>query len=77
MEEKEQVSKRPVLRVKNRGGAPKGNSNALKHGLTTAVCRARRADVRARVRHAKAVIAWALAEARAELDASSTHSEDN
>jgi hypothetical protein len=27
--------KRPVLRLKNRGGAPKGNRNPLKHGAYT------------------------------------------
>jgi hypothetical protein len=34
----QRVSKnaRPVLRIKNRGGAPRGNRNALKHGQYTA-----------------------------------------
>ncbi len=27
---------RPVLRIKNKGGAPRGNRNALKHGQYTA-----------------------------------------
>jgi hypothetical protein len=52
---------RPTLRVKNRGGAPKANRNALKAGLYTGEMRARDAAVRLRVRQARAAIAFAFA----------------
>jgi len=58
---------RSELRTKNRGGAPKGNRNALKTGLHTNESRARRAAVRARVRHARLTIALALAAAAREI----------
>ena len=53
---------RPVLRTKSRGGAPTGNSNALKWGVHTAESRARRARVRTFVAHARQTIAQALSE---------------
>lgn len=49
-----------MLRTKNRGGAPKGNRNALKTGLYSGETRARRAKVRLIVCHARQVIALAL-----------------
>ena len=58
---------RTELRTKNRGGAPKGNGNALKTGLHTGESRARRAAVRARVRHARLTIAQALAATAREI----------
>jgi hypothetical protein len=58
---------RPVLRTKNRGGAPKGNRNASKTGLHTNESRARRAAVRLRVQRARQAIACALAAAAREI----------
>jgi uncharacterized protein YjcR len=58
---------RPVLRVKNRGGAPKGNRNALKTGLHTGERREHDAAVRLRVRHARQAIADAFAAAAREI----------
>ena len=58
---------RPVLRRKNRGGAPKGNRNALKTGLHTSECRARRAKVRLIVRRAREAIAYAFAATAREI----------
>jgi hypothetical protein len=58
---------RPVLRSKKQGGAPNCNRNALKTGLHTGESRARRAAVRARVRHARLTIALALAAAACEI----------
>ena len=58
---------RPKIRTKNRGGAPKGNRNALKIGLHTADLRARKAKVRRLVRHARAAIAEAHAAAAREI----------
>ncbi|MDE2134377.1 MAG: hypothetical protein KGM97_03635 [Alphaproteobacteria bacterium] len=54
------LPKRPMLRTKNRGGAPKGNRNAYKTGLHTGEMTARHAKVRHLVRHARQVIALAL-----------------
>jgi hypothetical protein len=61
------LSKKPILRVKNRGGAPKGNRNAFKTGLHTNESRARHAAVRVRVRHARLAIALALAATAREI----------
>jgi hypothetical protein len=61
------LPKKPILRIENRGGAPKGNRNALKTGLHTNESRARRAAVRARVRHARLAIALALAATAREI----------
>ena len=58
---------RPVRRRKNRGGAPKGNRNALKTGLHTGETRARRAKVRLIVRHARQAIAYAFAATAREI----------
>jgi len=43
--------------VKPRGGAPKGNLNALKHGYTTAARLARQAEVRALLRSTRELMA--------------------
>ena len=51
------LSKRPILRVKNRGGAPKGNRNALKAGMHTKDRRAWRAKLRDVLLNAKLVLA--------------------
>jgi hypothetical protein len=64
MNDLEKKPKPPLLRLKNRGGAPKGNSNALKAGVYAGETLARRAKVRAMVRHARELIALALAGAR-------------
>jgi hypothetical protein len=66
---KELLKIRPVLGIKNRGGAPKGNRNALKTGLHTGECRARRAKVRHIVRHAREAIADAYAAATRDIRA--------
>ena len=51
---------RPALRVKNKGGAPKGNRNALKHGEfakdALASRRAMRADARRLILRMRALI---------------------
>jgi hypothetical protein len=53
----------PNFRVKNKGGAPKGNRNALKDGLYTGrMLRARRAmhcEVRAMILRVRATVAQA------------------
>jgi len=43
----------------NKGGAPRGNSNALKTGSHTREMRAFQAEVRAHIRRSRALIAWA------------------
>ena len=48
---------RPVLRIKNRGGAPKGNCNALKTGRHVVQVRALRAKARFFIRQARQAIA--------------------
>jgi hypothetical protein len=48
---------RPVLQIKNKGGAPKGNRNALKHGRYTAEIRDLKRRVRFTIRRAKAMCA--------------------
>ena len=55
------------IRTKNRGGAPKGNRNALKAGLHTGEQRARNVKIRRLVRHARAAIAEAHAAAAREI----------
>lgn len=50
---------RPVLRLKNRGGAPKGNRNAWKTGRHCGELK----QLRARVRELRARIAATLAQA--------------
>lgn len=50
-----QRSARPVLKMKNKGGAPKGNRNAFKHGRYTAERRARRKHERIMRRYARAM----------------------
>ena len=53
------LAKRPVLRVKNRGGAPKGNRNAFKTGAHTREIRelfARVADLKRRMKAAIAAV---------------------
>jgi hypothetical protein len=47
---------RPLLRAKNKGGAPKGNRNAFKTGVHTAEARALRARIRAWHRRAAALL---------------------
>jgi hypothetical protein len=51
------LPKRPILQIKNRGGAPKGNRNALKTGMHTKERRAWRAEVRGVLLRAKLVLA--------------------
>jgi hypothetical protein len=51
--------KRPVLRTKNRGGAPKGNRNALKTGRHVAQVRALRAKAHFIIRQTRQAIALA------------------
>lgn len=46
----------PSMPPPNKGGAPKGNRNAIKHGRYTAAMRALRAMVRARLNSARAAI---------------------
>ena len=50
-----------MLRVKNRGGAPKGNRNALKHGLRSAALIAFRRRIRLHIAKVRMHIALALA----------------
>ncbi len=45
-----------VLRLKNKGGAPKGNRNAFKHGRTTRRVLAARRICRSYIRYANAVM---------------------
>jgi uncharacterized protein YjcR len=49
--------KRPILRIKNRGGAPKGNRNALKTGRHVAQVRALRAKASLIIRQARQALA--------------------
>jgi hypothetical protein len=51
------LPKKPILQVKNRGGAPKSNRNALKTGLHTKERRAWRAKLRDVLLRAKLVLA--------------------
>jgi uncharacterized protein YjcR len=44
-----------ILKVKNKGGAPRGNRNALKHGRYTAARRARDKHARIMRRYARAL----------------------
>jgi uncharacterized protein YjcR len=46
----------PVLRAKSKGGAPKGNSNAFKHGRFTARAIALRKRIREHIRYCNAVV---------------------
>ncbi len=56
--------RRPALRIKNKGGAPKGNRNALKHGGYTkealAQRRAMRKDAQILCLRIRATIAQAM-----------------
>lgn len=56
--------------IKRRPGAPKGNKNALKHGLRTRESDEFRAAVRAHIRETRAAIKFAKAvcKARRELE---------
>lgn len=49
------------VKTKSRGGAPKGNSNALKHGRYTGDMRARRREMTALIRRLNITIAFARA----------------
>jgi hypothetical protein len=49
---------RPVLRRKSKGGAPKGNRNAHKHGAFSAQSKAKRAEVRALLRRVRVRIGY-------------------
>ena len=53
---------RPVLKTKNRGGAPKGNSNAWKSGFYTEESKDLRRRVRSFRHHLYAVLAAVKAE---------------
>ena len=58
------LGKRPVLRVKDRGGAPKGNRNAVKTGAHTREIRelfARVAGLKRRMKAAVAAVEEAMA----------------
>jgi hypothetical protein len=46
----------PVMRIKNKGGAPKGNRNAFKNGRFAAENIALRRRCRAFIRHCNAVV---------------------
>ncbi len=46
----------PVLKRKHRGGAPKGNSNARKHGGFSVTARARRAKIEALIAETEEII---------------------
>lgn len=48
---------RPVLKTKNRGGAPKGNANAFRSGFYTGQSKDLRRRVRALRHHIDAVLA--------------------
>ena len=54
------LPKRQKLRLKNRGGAPKGNRNTFKTGRHVAEVRALRTKARLIVRQARQAIALAL-----------------
>jgi len=49
---------RPMLRRKGKGGAPKGNRNARKHGALSAEAEAKRAEVRALLRRVRVRIGY-------------------
>jgi hypothetical protein len=51
----------PPSGLKNRGGAPRGNHNALKHGKYIGEMRALRTAIRAHIREGQALIVWAKA----------------
>ncbi|MBS0272906.1 MAG: hypothetical protein JSR55_00575 [Proteobacteria bacterium] len=71
-EEKQRIKrKRPKLSRKNKGGAPRGNSNALATGLYTKEYRATRLKVREMVAKLKLAAALVKAEA-ARMDADTT-----
>jgi len=57
MQQNEQVIEKADIMVKNRGGAPKGNRNALKTGMHTKERRAWRAKLRDVLLSAKLVLA--------------------
>lgn len=59
-EMRELAKNRPILRRKNRGGAPKSNRNALKTGRHVAQLRALRAKAHLIELHARKAIALAL-----------------
>ena len=58
--------KRPKLRSKNKGGAPKGNRNALSTGLHTCAAVAERHEMRCKVRQVIATMKMLTAQVRAE-----------
>jgi uncharacterized protein YjcR len=47
---------RPILRHKNKGGAPPGNRNAHKHGLYSAEMKTRQAEVAMMIRKSKSLL---------------------
>jgi uncharacterized protein YjcR len=47
---------RPILRHKNKGGAPRGNRNARNHGLYSAEMKAQQAEVAAMIRQSKSLL---------------------
>lgn len=47
---------RPVLRHKNKGGAPRGNRNAYRHGVYSAEMQARQAEIAAALKRAKSLL---------------------
>lgn len=47
---------RPILRHKNKGGAPRGNRNAHKHGFYSAEMKARQAEVATMIRKSKSLL---------------------
>jgi hypothetical protein len=51
-----QEGDRPVLRHKNKGGAPSGNRNAYRHGAFSMEMQARRAKTAALIRKAKSLL---------------------
>ena len=68
--------KPPKLRSKNKGGAPKGNRNAMKTGLYTSESIAFRRKVRAVIVYAKRAVAMANMEsARKEMRAAELNHE--
>lgn len=50
------ADERVSVRVKNKGGAPKGNCNALKHGRTTAEMLGLRRRIRAHRRYCRMMV---------------------
>jgi hypothetical protein len=56
LKNKEPENSPPVLRAKSKGGAPKGNSNAFKHGRFTARAIALRKRIREHIRYCNAVV---------------------